>query len=86
MPQLLASSTSVAAMLEEARAAESRRDFISNCSIALKECRESHVRLRIREECEIGPASEVPRLRSECHELLSIISAIIRNAKRNATS
>ena len=31
--QLLDCSTSVASMLEEARAAESRRDFISKCSI-----------------------------------------------------
>jgi len=31
-PQLLNCSTSLAAMLEEARAAESTRDFISKCS------------------------------------------------------
>ena len=33
VPQLVNASTSFAAMLEEARAAESRRDFISKCSI-----------------------------------------------------
>jgi four helix bundle protein len=47
VPQLLNCSTSVAGMLEEARAAESDRDFISKCLIGLKECRESRVRLRI---------------------------------------
>src|SRR5687767_11410205 len=46
-PQLINCSTSVAAILEEARGAESRRDFISKCSIGLKEARETHVRLRV---------------------------------------
>jgi four helix bundle protein len=46
VPQLLASSTSIAANLEEARAAESTPDFISTCCISLKECREAHVRKR----------------------------------------
>ncbi len=81
--QLLDASTSVSVMLEEARAGESKRDFISKCAIALKEYRESHVRLRVLEACRIGPPAEVARLRSECHEILSIISAIVRNAKRN---
>jgi four helix bundle protein len=47
VPQLLSCSTSVPSMLEEARAAESRRDFISKCCIGLKEAREAHVRLRV---------------------------------------
>lgn len=71
-------------MLEEARGAESRRDFISKCAIALKEARESHVRLRVLESCGIGPGPTVHALREEAHQILSIISAIIRNTKRNA--
>ena len=53
VPQLVNCATSVAGMLEEARAAESRRDFVSKCSIALKECREARGRLRIAESCAI---------------------------------
>ncbi len=83
-PQLIACATSTSAMLEEARAAESKRDFISKCAIALKECRESHVRLRVLETCGIGPTDEVSRLRRESHEILSILSAIVRNAKQNS--
>jgi four helix bundle protein len=83
-PQLLNCSTSLAAMLEEARAAESTRDFVSKCSIGLKESRESHVRLKILEACRIGPASEVRLLRQEANELVAIISAIVGNTKRNA--
>ena len=59
VPQLLAAATSVAANLEEVRAAESTRDFISKCCISLKECREAHVRLRVVESCDIGPQQEV---------------------------
>jgi four helix bundle protein len=55
--QLVGCGTAGVAMLEEARAAESRRDFISKCSIGLKETREAH-------------------------ELVSILTAILRNTKR----
>ena len=81
-PQLINCSTSVAGMLEEARAAESRKDFISKCSIGLKECREAHVRLRIVENCAIGPTHERTLLIREASELVAILSAIVRNAKR----
>jgi four helix bundle protein len=83
-PQILNCSTSLAAMLEEARAAESTRDFISKCSIGLKESRESHLRLRVIEACRIGPATQVRELRQEANELVSIVTAILRNTKRNA--
>lgn len=71
-------------MLEEARAAESRRDFISKCCIGLKEGREAHVRLRVCEECGIGPTHEARALREESNEIVSIVGAIVRNTRRNA--
>jgi four helix bundle protein len=86
VPQLVNCSTSVPAMLEEARAAESRRDFISKCCISLKECRESWVRLRVCEACRIGPANESNSLAREAHEIVSIVGAIVRNARRNSAS
>jgi len=55
--QIVNCATSTAAMMEEARAAESRRDFISKCSVSLKEAREAHLRLRICERCQTGPHS-----------------------------
>ncbi len=83
-PQLINCSTSVPAMLEEARGAESRRDFVSKCSIALKECRECHVRLIVLEKCAIGDPKQVRRLRQEAQEVASILGAIVRNTRRNA--
>lgn len=84
VPQLVNSSTSFAAMLEEARAAESKRDFISKCSIGLKECRESHVRLRVMEASGIGPPEEARELSREANELIAVVTAIARNTRRNA--
>lgn len=39
--QLLGSGTSIGANMEEAQAAQSLADFVSKCSIALKEARET---------------------------------------------
>ena len=83
-PQLLNAGTALYPMLEEARAAESRRDFISKCSIGLKEVRESYGRLRIHEACEIGPVTEARELRAEANELVSIMTAITGNSRANA--
>ncbi len=82
--QLVSCSTAPAAMLEEARAAESRRDFVSKCSIALKELRESLVRLRVMEACGIGSRTDARDLIREVDELVAIVGAIVRNTKRNA--
>ena len=84
VPQLINCSTSLPSMLEEARAAESRRDFISKCSIGLKEARESWTRLRVCEACQLGPGDEVRKLVKEAGELVSIVGAIVRNTRRNA--
>jgi four helix bundle protein len=84
VPQLLNCSTSVASMLEEARAAESRRDFISKCCIGLKEAREAHVRLRVCAECRVGPSEDARALLGESNEIVAILGAIVRNTRRNA--
>jgi four helix bundle protein len=73
-------------MMEEARAAESRRDFISKCAIGLKEMRESHVRLRIHERCLIGPPDDVVALRAEAGELGAILMTIVKNTRRGLNS
>ena len=84
--QLVNCSTSTAAMLEEARAAESDADFISKCCISLKECRESWTRLRVCAACQIGPAQEARELIQEAGELVAIIGTIIRNKRRSAAA
>jgi four helix bundle protein len=84
-PQLLRCGTSVAANLEEARGGESRRDFLSKCRISLKEARESAYRLRILVATRVGPGKEAADLGTEASEIASILGAIVRNARRNAS-
>jgi four helix bundle protein len=81
--QLLNCSTSVPSNLEEARAAESKRDFISKCSVALKEARESHVRLRVCRRTNLGPAGDADKLVNDANQIVAIVTAIIRNTRRN---
>ena len=82
-PQLVRCGTSTGANLEGARGGESRRDFISKCSIALKEARESLFRLRVADRCHLGPGGKAAALATEANELAAIIGAIVRNARRN---
>ena len=86
VPQLISCSLSFATMLEEARAAESDADFISKCSISLKECRESWTRLRVCVECRIGSEAGGHRLVQEANELIAIMTSIIRNKRRNVAT
>jgi four helix bundle protein len=46
MSQILRAGTSVPSNVEEAQAAQSKPDFVSKMSIAIKEARETHLRLR----------------------------------------
>lgn len=85
-PQLVRCGTSIGANLEEARAGESRRDFVSKCSIALKEARETHFRLRVAARCGLGVESTVVALANEAREIAAILGAIVRNARRNAST
>jgi four helix bundle protein len=67
--QLLNSGTSVGANAEEAQAAQSKPDFISKNSIALKEARETHYWLRLLIAAEIMPEKKLTELRDEAEEL-----------------
>lgn len=51
--QLLRSATSIGANVEEAMAAQSRKDFISKMSIASKEARETRYWLRLLEKSKL---------------------------------
>ena len=85
-PQVVRCGTSVGANLEEARGGESRKDFISKCSISLKEARECHYRLRVASATGLGPPEEARALTQEAGEIAAILGAIARNARRNATA
>ena len=86
VPQLLSCTLSFATMLEEARGAESDRDFISKCCIGLKECRESWTRLRVCERRKKGPPVLAKRLVQEGNELISIVGTIITKKRASVAA
>ena len=81
--QLLKAGTSVGANAEEAQAAQSKPDFISKNSIALKEARETHYWLRLLIAAKVMPEKRLAELRDEADEIKRILGSIVVSAKRS---
>ncbi|MBN1115573.1 MAG: four helix bundle protein [Bacteroidales bacterium] len=84
--QLVKSSTSIGANSEEGAAAQSKNDFISKFSIALKEARESRYWLRLLRDSELIDINYADILIEECNEIIRIITSIIKTARNNTKS
>ena len=82
--QFLRSATSVGADVAEARAAESKRDFVHKPQVAQKEARESLYWLRLFAEADVLPTEKLANLTDETDQILRILIAIARNTKENA--
>jgi four helix bundle protein len=79
--QVLRSGTSIGANLEEAKAAQSRRDLISKFSISLKESRETRYWLRlIQRTCDVSGTSLDSAL-VEANELVSVLTTSLRRLR-----
>jgi four helix bundle protein len=61
---------------------QSRPDFISKNSIALKEARECHYWLRLLIAAKIMPEKRLAKLRDEADELMRILGSIVIRTKR----
>jgi four helix bundle protein len=77
--QLVASGTAVGALLEEADGAQSRADFVSKCTISLKEARESHYWLRLMRAT--GKLADEPSISDECNQIVAILTTIVRKSR-----
>jgi four helix bundle protein len=80
--QLLRAGTSIGANVEEAQAGQSRADFISKNSIALKEARECHYWLRLLIAAKVMPEKLLAELRDEAEELKLILGSIVIRTKK----
>lgn len=80
--QLLKAGTSVGANVEEAQAGQSRADFISKNSIALKEARECHYWLRLLIAAKLMPEKRLAELRDEADEIKRILGSIVVRTKK----
>jgi four helix bundle protein len=81
--QLLRCGTSVGANLEAADGAQSKKDFISKCNIALKEAREAHYWLRLLADCNLVPENQLAPLKNEANQLVAILTTIVNKARSN---
>jgi four helix bundle protein len=79
--QVLRSGTSIGANVEEATAAQSRRDFIAKMAIASKEARECNYWLRLLRDARILPATRLQPLIDESDELIRILTAIVKSTR-----
>jgi four helix bundle protein len=78
--QLLRAATSVGANLEEADGAQSKPDFISKCTIALKEAREAHFWLKLLRETNKIDATH-DSLIHEGDRIVAVLTSIVKKSK-----
>ena len=81
--QFLRSSTSIGANVSEAERGQSKPDFISKMSIALKEANETEYRLRLLYASEYLNEAEFTSMSRDVNELISLLVAICKSASKN---
>lgn len=81
--QLIRSGTSIGANVEEAIAAQSKKDFLSKMSIALKEARETCYWLRILQDSGLTQKQEAEDISSACQELVRLLTSITLTTRLN---
>jgi four helix bundle protein len=81
--QFVRSGTSIGANIEEANRAESKSDFIHKLSISLKEASETDYWLRLLRDSHFFDSASAATLIQDCNELISLLTASIKTARRN---
>ena len=79
--QLIRSGTSIGANIVEAQQAQSRADFISKLSIALKEASETNYWLRLLNATDYLSESEFSSIIADCKELERILTSILKTTR-----
>ena len=82
--QILRSATSIGTNVEEAIAAQSRKDFIHKMSIASKEARETKYWLRLLDKSNLTTI-EMTNYLIEVEHILNIITKIIKTSSESIT-
>jgi four helix bundle protein len=82
--QLLKSGTSIGANVEEALAAQSRKDFISKMAIASKESRETIYWLRLLRDSGLADPAAASDLLTQAEALSRILTSIVKTTKESA--
>ncbi len=82
--QILRSGTSIGANIAESRYAQSKADFISKHSIALKEASETSYWLDLLYETNYITEKQYQSMNNVCTELIKILTAIINKSKNTS--
>ena len=80
--QLLRSGTSIGANIEEATAAQSKKDFLHKMSIASKEARETSYWLRLLKDSNLINFS-IDEYLNEINQMIKIITKIVKTTSEN---
>ncbi|WP_294276830.1 four helix bundle protein [uncultured Chryseobacterium sp.] len=80
--QILRCGTSIGANVEEAIAAQSKKDFVSKLSIANKEARETKYWLRLYQSSNLIEIETKPHLK-EIESIINILTKIIKTSSEN---
>lgn len=83
--QLLRSGTSIGANVKEAVRGQSKADFISKMSIALKEASETEYWLEVLYETDFLNKKQFDSMYADNQELLKILTSIIKSSKERRT-
>ena len=83
--QLLRSGTSIGANVKEAVRGQSKPDFISKMSIALKEASETEYWLELLHETDFLDETQYQSIYTDNQELLKILTSIIKSSKERRT-
>lgn len=81
--QFLRAATSIGANIEEASAAQSKRDFAAKMSIASKEARETYYWIRLLHAS--GYLKQSDSIQMAAEELINMLTAIVKTTQNNLT-
>ena len=79
--QLIRSGTSIGANVVESQQAQSRADFVSKLSIALKEAVEANYWIRLLHASEYITEAEFTSIIADCRELERMLTSIIKTSR-----
>ena len=82
--QVLRSGTAVGALVREAEFGESKADFRSKMSIALKEANETEYWLALLKDTDMIPSDRFSELHPMCLELIAMLVSTVKTTKRGS--
>jgi len=84
--QLLRSSTSIGAQLEEAEFAASHADYVNKFTVSLKEANETKYWLRLLHASKLISEDQFQKAVSDCKEIVAMLVSSIKTLKKNRKS